>query len=127
MEHLLISNARNLRLVNNYGVKKIMRNMLALQQSIKTITDESEGTEFERSKRYYSLFFGSPAVCLLFLSLVEYLLTVPTGPAGWITPETSLHLRRVQDYAELAMRRQPTGRRCRSRPGVRPKLQLIRD
>ncbi|KII94197.1 hypothetical protein PLICRDRAFT_171865 [Plicaturopsis crispa FD-325 SS-3] len=61
MEHLLISNARNLRLVNNYGVKKIMRNMLALQQSIKTITDESEGTEFERSKRYYSLFFGSPA------------------------------------------------------------------
>jgi exocyst complex component 4 len=60
MEHLLISNARHLRQANVFGVKKIMRNVLALQQSIKTITNEQKHTEFERAKRYYSLFFMSP-------------------------------------------------------------------
>lgn len=63
MEHLLISNAHHLRIVNAFGVKKIMRNILALQQSIKTITKEQKYTEFEQVKRYYSLFFMSPSVC----------------------------------------------------------------
>lgn len=62
MEHLLISNARHLRQANVFGVKKILRNVLALQQSIKTITGEQKHTEFERAKRYYSLFFKSPPV-----------------------------------------------------------------
>jgi hypothetical protein len=62
MEHLLISNARHLRQANVFGVKKIMRNILALQQSIKTITNEQKNTEFERAKRYYNLFFMSPLV-----------------------------------------------------------------
>jgi len=61
MENMLISNARHLRLVNNFGIKKITRNMLALQQSIKSITNEPRKTEFERAKRYYSLFFMSPS------------------------------------------------------------------
>jgi exocyst complex component 4 len=62
MENLLISNARHLRQANVFGVKKIMRNILALQQSIKTITNEQRNTEFERAKRYYNLFFMSPPV-----------------------------------------------------------------
>lgn len=62
MEHLLISNARHLRTVNAFGVKKIIRNILALQQSIKTLTNEQRNTEFERAKRYYSLFFMSTPV-----------------------------------------------------------------
>lgn len=62
MEHLLISNARHLRLINAFGVKKILRNLLALQQSIKTLTNEQRNTEFERAKLYYSLFFMSPTV-----------------------------------------------------------------
>jgi len=35
--------------------------MLALQQCIKSITNEPRNTEFERAKRYYSLFFISPS------------------------------------------------------------------
>lgn len=62
MEHLLISNARHLRVVNDFGVKKILRNILALQQSIKTVTNEQKNAEFERAKRYYSLYFEPPAV-----------------------------------------------------------------
>ncbi|TBU63725.1 Sec8 exocyst complex component-specific domain-containing protein [Dichomitus squalens] len=60
MQHLLVSNARYIHSVNVYGIKKMNRNMLALQQNIKTITDDSDSTQFERAKRYYSLFLLSP-------------------------------------------------------------------
>ncbi|KAJ7293405.1 exocyst complex component sec8 [Mycena rebaudengoi] len=60
MEHLLISGARHLRTPTAFGIKKIVRNMLALQQSIKTLTNDQQNTEFERAKRYYSLFYLSP-------------------------------------------------------------------
>ncbi|KAJ6604476.1 exocyst complex component sec8 [Mycena vulgaris] len=60
MEELLISGARHLRLPTAFGIKKIMRNILALQQSIKTLTNDQQNTEFERAKRYYSLFNVSP-------------------------------------------------------------------
>ncbi|KAG5635065.1 hypothetical protein H0H81_012546 [Sphagnurus paluster] len=60
MEHLLISNARHLRLPTSFGIKKIMRNILALQQSIKALTHNQPNIEFEKAKQYYSLFFLSP-------------------------------------------------------------------
>jgi len=63
MEQMLISNARLLRLPNKYGIKKMMRNMLALQQSIKTLTNDQQNTEFERAKQYYSLYYLMPQVC----------------------------------------------------------------
>lgn len=63
MEQLLISNARHVLLPTSFGIKKIMRNVLALQQSIKTLTNDQEDTDFERAKQYYSLFFITPEVC----------------------------------------------------------------
>ncbi|KAG1749817.1 Sec8 exocyst complex component-specific domain-containing protein [Suillus paluster] len=60
MEHLLISNARHVRMANDFGVRKIMRNTLALQQSVRTIGDDQQHAEFERAKSYYSLFFLKP-------------------------------------------------------------------
>jgi len=65
MEHLLISGASHLRLPNHFGIKKILRNILALQQSIKSLTNDRQDSEFERAKLYYSLFFISPKVFLL--------------------------------------------------------------
>jgi hypothetical protein len=56
MESLLISNARCIRFANAQGVKKIIRNTLALQQGIKVITSQPLNREFDRVKRYYSLF-----------------------------------------------------------------------
>jgi len=64
MEQLLISGARHLRLPTAFGIKKIMRNILALQQSVKNLTNDQQNTEFERAKRYYSLFNISPQVML---------------------------------------------------------------
>jgi hypothetical protein len=62
MEHLLISNARHIRFANAVGIQKIMRNMLAMQQNMKTITDASQDADFERAKIYYSLFSMTPHV-----------------------------------------------------------------
>ncbi|TFK56605.1 Sec8 exocyst complex component-specific domain-containing protein [Heliocybe sulcata] len=64
MEHLLISNARHIHRANAYGVRKIMRNMVALQQNLRTITGSLPDLEFTRAKRYYSLFFMSPTEML---------------------------------------------------------------
>ncbi|OAX44421.1 hypothetical protein K503DRAFT_678876 [Rhizopogon vinicolor AM-OR11-026] len=60
MEHLLISNARHVRMANGFGARKIMRNTLALQQSVRNIGDDQQHAEFERAKSYYSLFFLTP-------------------------------------------------------------------
>ncbi|KAG8832176.1 hypothetical protein FRC17_001816 [Serendipita sp. 399] len=60
MEHLLISNARHIRFANAVGIKKIMRNMLAMQQNMKTITNVSQDADFERAKVYYGLFSLTP-------------------------------------------------------------------
>lgn len=63
MEQWLISNAWHLVLPTAFGIEKIMRNMLALQQSIKMLTNDQEDTNFERAKQYYRLFFMAPQVC----------------------------------------------------------------
>lgn len=60
MEHLMIRDARLLRLPNAYGIKKVLRNVLALQQSTKSWSNQQTGYAFERAKQYYSLFFISP-------------------------------------------------------------------
>ncbi|KAE9408284.1 hypothetical protein BT96DRAFT_962930 [Gymnopus androsaceus JB14] len=60
MEHVLISSARYLRRPNIYGIRKILRNILALQQSVKTISVNSN-ENFDRAKRYFSLFFLTPS------------------------------------------------------------------
>jgi exocyst complex component 4 len=65
MEHILISGASRLRLPNQFGIKKILRNILALQQSIKSLTNDHQDSEFEKAKLYYALFFISPKVFLL--------------------------------------------------------------
>jgi exocyst complex component 4 len=67
MEHLLISNSRHIRFANAVGIQKIMRNMLAMQQNLKTITDASQDADFERARAYWNLFSLQPAVCASFL------------------------------------------------------------
>ncbi|KDQ63373.1 hypothetical protein JAAARDRAFT_169127 [Jaapia argillacea MUCL 33604] len=59
IEHVLISDARHIHLANDAGVKKVIRNMVAVQQNLRTIT--TEDIEFERAKKYYNLFFTSPS------------------------------------------------------------------
>ena len=62
MEDLLIGKARFIRSANAMGIRKMMRNVLALQQNMKTIAQDSRDVEFNKSKHYYTLFFMSPQV-----------------------------------------------------------------
>lgn len=66
MEELLISNAQKISRANAFGMKKMRRNMLALQQCVKTIARDPRDTEFERAKQYYALFSLNPAVRISF-------------------------------------------------------------
>lgn len=74
MEHMLISHARDIRFANSFGVDKIQRNILAMQQNLKTIMDGPLEAELERAKKYYSLYALAPAVRLLFLQHCRYML-----------------------------------------------------
>ncbi|KAF8578412.1 Sec8 exocyst complex component-specific domain-containing protein [Ramaria rubella] len=60
MEQVLITGSRRLRLVNEYGVNKILRNVVSLQQNLKTLTDGQRHTGLERAKQFYGLFSLTP-------------------------------------------------------------------
>ncbi|KAF5323312.1 hypothetical protein D9611_005740 [Ephemerocybe angulata] len=60
MQHMTIYNARHLRFPNEFGMKKVLRNIQALQQSLRTLNMDEKETEFERAKRYYAMFNLSP-------------------------------------------------------------------
>ncbi|TDL28204.1 hypothetical protein BD410DRAFT_818641 [Rickenella mellea] len=64
MEQLLISNARHIRVANSFGIKKIMRNILALRQNNKTMSGGPRDSEFRRARQYFSLFAVGPATML---------------------------------------------------------------
>ena len=58
-EHLSGSEAKLIRLANGNGIGKVIRNILALQQSIKTLTRDTRGADFDRAKEYHTLFPGT--------------------------------------------------------------------
>lgn len=77
MEHSIIGNTRFVRSVTTSGIKRLLRNTMALQQSIKTLTaDDASNTEFERAKRYYNLFYLTPPVCRYLFTLEHLVFTV---------------------------------------------------
>ncbi|KAI9461755.1 Sec8 exocyst complex component-specific domain-containing protein [Boletus coccyginus] len=60
VEQLLVNNARQIRVANDFGMKKVNRNIRALQQCIRTIGDGEQFARFERARQYYALFFLGP-------------------------------------------------------------------
>ncbi len=62
MEDILLSNSRYIRFANAHGIKKVLRNVLALRQSIKTMSSWSPDSEFKRARQYYGLFEKGPQV-----------------------------------------------------------------
>jgi exocyst complex component 4 len=62
MDQLLITNARQIRLANSFGLSKMNRNILALQQNLKNIGDEPLQVDFDRSRKFWELFGKGPRV-----------------------------------------------------------------
>lgn len=67
MEKLLISNARLIRFANNHGIKKILRNVIAVRQNVKTLSSWCPNSDFDRAREFYGLFTLGPQVCPKFL------------------------------------------------------------
>jgi exocyst complex component 4 len=64
MDQLLISNARHIRLANQHGLSKMMRNILALQQNLKNIGDTPLEVDFDRSRKFWEVFGKGPKAML---------------------------------------------------------------
>lgn len=61
IEHLLVSNSRLIRLANDLGIQKMLRNISALRQNLKTITGLPDDSELSKAQDYYQLFSLGPA------------------------------------------------------------------
>ncbi|SCV70809.1 BQ2448_3571 [Microbotryum intermedium] len=60
MDQLLISNARHIRLANQFGLSKMLRNILALQQNLKNLGDAPLQVNFDRSRKFWDVFGRGP-------------------------------------------------------------------
>lgn len=64
VEHLLVSNSRLIRFANDLGIRKMLRNVSALRQNLKTITGLPDDSELHQAQTYYTLFGLKPTVML---------------------------------------------------------------
>jgi exocyst complex component 4 len=61
---LIVACSQTTRSLNENGVKKIQRNILALQQSLKTLHVGPKETDLEKAKRYWAMYFTTPQVLI---------------------------------------------------------------
>lgn len=71
MDALLTQAVTRLPAINRYGVTKMLRNILSVQQNLKNIVDEPRRIDLERSKRLWELLAKEPE---------EWLAALPTPP-----------------------------------------------
>ncbi|EJU00084.1 hypothetical protein DACRYDRAFT_117671 [Dacryopinax primogenitus] len=61
MDQLLVSGGRYINLMNSHGLERVLRNLLALEQNLKTMTgDEARDADLSRARRYWAMFAGGP-------------------------------------------------------------------
>lgn len=53
MDHILVANANQIKIINNAGAERMQLNILVLQQNLKNI---EEGVKLDRSTRFYALY-----------------------------------------------------------------------
>lgn len=63
IDSLLVSNSRYIVRANKYGAKKMMRNILALQQNLKNLGDRPTDVSLDRSRKFWEMFDREPKVC----------------------------------------------------------------
>lgn len=62
MDLQLVTLVRKMRAINRHGVTKMVRNVLALQQNLKSIVDIPGEVSLERSRRFWDLLLHTPEV-----------------------------------------------------------------
>lgn len=74
IEHLLVFNSRLIRFANDLGIHKMLRNLSALRQNLKTITGLPEDSELSQAQAYYNLFYLGPIVRIIGISYLSMLI-----------------------------------------------------
>ena len=62
MNQLLVTCGRSVRYATSHGVRKIERNMLAVQQALRNVVDRPEEADLGKAREYWSLFARGPKV-----------------------------------------------------------------
>jgi len=57
---IFVNHAKRIRSLNEVGVKKIQRNILALQQSVKTLHLGPKDADLDKAKKYWAMYFSTP-------------------------------------------------------------------
>lgn len=104
MDQLLISNSRYIRLANAFGLSKMLRNILALQQNLKNIGDAPLEVDFERSRKFWEVFGRGPQVRLYFFSFSLF-------PPSF-SPFSSLDSSSFLSLSQSTLILSPARRRC---------------
>jgi exocyst complex component 4 len=61
-DQIMVSTGRHVRFATQFGVYKIQRNILAIQQTLRNITDGAEDAILSRAQRYWQLYEIGPKV-----------------------------------------------------------------
>lgn len=61
-DQIMVSTGRYVRFATQFGVYKIHRNILAIQQTLRNITDGAEDAILDRAQRYWHLYELGPKV-----------------------------------------------------------------
>jgi exocyst complex component 4 len=64
VDHMFVVSARSLRVINAAGVAKIQRNMLALQQTMRSINQSPADGVLHLSSVYWDMYHQDPKVSL---------------------------------------------------------------
>jgi exocyst complex component 4 len=88
VDHLFVHSARSLKLVNPAGVRKIRRNMLALQQSLRSIHHSSSDGVLRISHQYWEMYERM----LIGQDILEELRTTAKPPFSFEDYNTMLNL-----------------------------------
>lgn len=65
VDHMFVASARGLKVVNPAGVAKIQRNMLALQQTMRSINQAAADGVLHLSSVYWDMYSQDPKVGFL--------------------------------------------------------------
>lgn len=65
IDHMFVSSARSLKVINAAGVAKIQRNMLALQQTMRSINQSPADGVLHLSSVYWDMYNQDPKVSCL--------------------------------------------------------------
>ena len=105
MEELLISNARSVRFANVHGIRKILRNVIAVRQNLKTLSSYCPKSEFDRAREFYGLFALGPQVRFMKCNTEKSrpLMIIRAGIAGEYQEGKEVHVRRISSNAEFTV------------------------